>query len=162
MPVQPANAVCSGHRHAITGLRWSLPACLSLPRARGERRRLSNGYRAFQPFRLADDFRRGVRRGKDGWTMLRRYRSSKQKTHCHRADTCASCLAPSIGTLPPHRWPDSSICIRSIRCRTPLHRLRGMRSLIPTAADCRDRHRQRCAQRNQRPRCSAYRPRHQQ
>ena len=28
-----------------------------------------------------------------------------------------SFLAPSIGTLPPHRWPDSSICIRS----TPFH-----------------------------------------
>ncbi len=35
MSVQPANAVCSGHRHAIFGLRTSLSACLSLPRARG-------------------------------------------------------------------------------------------------------------------------------
>ena len=70
-----------------------------------------------------------------------------------------SCLTPSIGTLPPHRWPDSSLSARSIRCRTPLHRLRGMLSLIPTAANCRDRQRQRCAQRFQRPRCSAYRPR---
>jgi hypothetical protein len=64
MPVQPANAVCSGHRHAITGFPASLSACLSLPRARGGRHRLSNGFRAFQPFRLADGFRRGVRRGK--------------------------------------------------------------------------------------------------
>ena len=43
-------------------VRTSLSACLSLPRARGGRRRLSNGFRAFQPFRLSNDFRRGVRR----------------------------------------------------------------------------------------------------
>jgi len=49
------------HRHAIFGLWMSLSACLSLPRARGGRRRLSNGFRAFQPSWLADDFRRGVR-----------------------------------------------------------------------------------------------------
>ena len=40
----------------------SLSACLSLPRARGGRRRLSNVFRAIQPCRLANDFRRGVRR----------------------------------------------------------------------------------------------------
>jgi len=55
--------------------------------------------------------------------MLRRYRSSKQKTHwLQRADTCAlianvAHAAPSIGTLPPHRWPDSSLSARS----TPFH-----------------------------------------
>lgn len=30
------------------------------------------------------------------------------------------------------------LCTRSIRCRDPLHRLRGALSLIPTAANCRD------------------------
>src|ERR1039458_3230192 len=49
------------HRHAIFGLWMSLSACLSLPRARGGRRRLSKVFRAFQPSWLADDFRRGVR-----------------------------------------------------------------------------------------------------
>ena len=37
------------HRHAIFGLWMSLSACLSLPRARGGRRRLSKVFRAFQP-----------------------------------------------------------------------------------------------------------------
>ena len=67
------------HRHAIFGLWMSLSACLSLPRARGGRRWFSNGFRAFQPSWLADDFRRGVRHQTsslarlDGkrWTQLR-------------------------------------------------------------------------------------------
>ena len=45
-----------------------------------------------------------------------RYRST-QKARRQRAATCAACLAPSIGTLPPAAWPDSSVCRLSI----PLH-----------------------------------------
>ena len=45
----------------LFGLWMSLSACLSLPRARGGRRRLSKVFRAFQPSWLADDFWRGVR-----------------------------------------------------------------------------------------------------
>ena len=82
-------------------VRTSPSACLSLPRARGGHRRLSNGFRAFQPFRLADDFRRGVRREKP-----RRYRSSTGKSK--QPGVSVAHAAPSIGTLPPHRWPDSS------------------------------------------------------
>ena len=38
----------------------------------------------------------------------------------------------------PRTMTDSPLSARSIHCRTPLHRLRGMLSLIPTAANCRD------------------------
>jgi len=55
MPGQPANAVCAGHRAACSGLRESLTAALSLQRARIVRRRCLKAFRAFQPFRLADD-----------------------------------------------------------------------------------------------------------
>jgi hypothetical protein len=43
-----ATATPAPARH-LWLVRTSLSACLSLPRARGERRRLSNGFRAFQP-----------------------------------------------------------------------------------------------------------------
>ena len=90
-------------------------------------------------------------------------RRCRSNARLHRADTCAliasvAHAAPSIGTLPPHRWPDSSLSARS----TPFHcNFAGYISVpfVPTAANCRDRQRQRCAQRCQRPRCSAYRPR---
>ena len=86
--------------------------------------------------------------------------SRRRRSNCPASPSrrLRSFLAPSIGTLPPHRWPDSSICIRS----TPFHcNFAGYISVpfVPTAANCRDRQRQRCAQRCQRPRCSAYRPR---
>ena len=86
--------------------------------------------------------------------------SQRRRRNCPASPSrrLRSFLAPSIGTLPPHRWPDSSICIRS----TPFHfNFAGYISVpfVPTAANCRDRQRQRCAQRCQRPRCSAYRPR---
>ena len=53
---------------------------------------------------------------------------------------------------------DSPFFARSIRCRTLLRRLRRMRSLIPTAANCRDSQQTSCAPEASRPRCSAYRP----
>ena len=80
MPVQPADAVCSGHRHAFTGWRKSRSACLSLHRARSGRRRLSNGFRAIQSFGLADDFRRDVRRGKRWWDDSSPLRGSRWRT----------------------------------------------------------------------------------
>jgi hypothetical protein len=43
-----------------------------------------------------------------------------------------------LGTVPPAPVTDPPFSARSIRCRTPLHRLRGMRSLIPSVANCRD------------------------
>ena len=45
------------------------------PRARVERHRLSNVYRAFQPFRLADDFRRG-----SGMKMVKRMSATLDET----------------------------------------------------------------------------------
>ena len=45
------------------------------PRARVERVRLSNGLRAFQPFRLADDFRRG-----SGMKMVKRMSATLDET----------------------------------------------------------------------------------
>jgi hypothetical protein len=36
--------------------------------------------------------------------------------------------APSVGTLPPHRWPDSSICIRSISLQFRRLHFRSIRS----------------------------------
>ena len=157
---------------------------------------------------LADDFRRDVRRGKDGETNVCDANQTRQlapaiagrwlgKKMAHPARISSLCssrgrtlaitrgrllisafrisgfsifpkaspsrclrsfLTPSIGTLPPHRWPDSSLSARS----TPFHcNFAGYISVpfVPTAANCRDRQRQRCAQRFQRPRCSAYRPR---
>ena len=141
---------------------WFANVTLGVPFATPRTRRASSvleWFSCFPAVQLCHGFRRGVRRGKNlvasllaganrrctsGSPFWFRQDGSLQRRRRHRADTCASCLAPSIGTLPPHRWPDSSICIRSIPCRTPLHRLRGMLSLIPTAANCRDRQRQRC------------------
>jgi len=99
-------------------------AALSLQRARVGRRRLSNGFRAFQPFRLADDLARCQA------LKPRRCRSSLAKATAprHRADTCA--VAPSIGTLPPHRWPDSSALppLHSISLQLRRLRFRSIRS----------------------------------
>jgi len=86
------------------------------------------------------------------------FTEASQKFPASPSRRLRSFLAPSIGTLPPHRWPDSSLSARS----TPFHfNFAGYISVpfVPTAANCRDRQRQRCAQRFQRPRCSAYRPR---
>jgi len=47
-----------------------------------------------------------ARQGKVSGLIPCRYRST-QKTRRQRAATCAACLAPSIGTLPPAAWPDS-------------------------------------------------------
>ena len=58
----------------------------------------------------------------------------------------------------PRPMTDSPFFARSIRCRTLLRRLRRMRSLIPTAANCRDSQQTSCAPEASRPRCSAYRP----
>jgi hypothetical protein len=52
----------------------------------------------------------------------------------HRADTCARASHQVSARFRPHPWPDSPVCARSIRCRTPLHRLRGMLSLISSVA----------------------------
>ena len=60
------------------------------------------------------------------------------KNRRHRADTCAARQVSARFRQCP--LPDSTLSARSIRCRTPLQRLRGMLSLIPTVANCRDRH----------------------
>ena len=154
-----------------------LTACLSLQRARVERRGFENDFRALESFRLAMIWR-ADRRGRnvcdangnsqarpgrtpvDGemrhngrcGTHPRRYAARagepsqgfrfaflipsparaaggrgqgevgpmicaqhpKQFPWHHRADTCAACLAPSIRTVQPAAWPDSSVCRLSI------------------------------------------------
>ena len=50
-----ANATATPAPARLTGLRMSHSACLSLPRARVERRRCSNGFRAIRPFGFAVD-----------------------------------------------------------------------------------------------------------
>ncbi len=148
-----ATATPAPARHA--GSRMSHSACLSLQRARGERFRCANGFSAIQPFRLADYSAR--------WQALNSRRcaprvsepsrcfrfaflvfiqiSGFQFQHFHPASPSRhlrSVVAPSLGTLPPAPVTDSTFSVRSIRCRTPLHRFRGMLSLIPTVANRRD------------------------
>ena len=65
------------HRAAIAGLRRFLTAALSLPRARYGRRRLSDGFRIIQRFRLADDFGAGSARKVSGLIPCR-YRSTQK------------------------------------------------------------------------------------
>ena len=62
-------------------------------------------------------------------------------TRLHRADTCAARRLASRQLSARFRQRTRltrQLCTRSILYRTPLHRLRGMLSLIPTAANCRD------------------------
>ena len=58
----------------------------------------------------------------------------------HRADACVRASRQASARFRQCPLPDSTFSARSIHCRTPLHRLRGLLSLIPTAANCRDRH----------------------
>ena len=106
----------------FTGLRTSHSRPLSCPRARIGRRRLAKVFRAIQPFRLADDFRRGPGRERQ---------KASQSGHLH------PCQVSALFGRRPGRTRQLSD--RSIRCRTPLHRLRGMLSLIPTVENWRDR-----------------------
>ena len=166
-----------------------LTACLSLQRARVERRGFPNVFRALESFRLAMIWRAdrreelsatlmgtrklapAERREMEIWiTQPRRYAAREGEPaqgfrfaflvseaarlrhgrwvqaspanitprlaawacrmfpRHHRADTCAACLAPSIGTVLPAPVTDSSVCRLSIpfhcgdcRCGTHLH-----------------------------------------
>ena len=83
----------------------------------------------------------------------RRRRNSRR----HRADTCARSsrqVSARFRRTAGRTYQFASAplhCISATQAPLPLH-------CVPTAANCRDRQRQRCAQRCQRPRCSAYRP----
>ena len=58
----------------------------------------------------------------------------------HRADTYTRASHQVSARFSQCPLPDSTFSARSIHYRTPLHRLRGMLSLIPSVANCRDRH----------------------
>ena len=115
-------------------VRTSRSACLSLPRARGERRRLSNGFRAIH----APSYVTILARGQAGKLVASRLDKEKQSSRRHRADTCTPLSRQASARFRPRPMTDSPFFARSIRCRTPLHRLRGMLSLIPTVANQRD------------------------
>ena len=98
----------------------SLTRPLSCPRARVVRRRLSNVFRATQPFRLANDFRRGPGREKleNCWLVAPLLAWLKSPASASLAifslRDCASSARRSIwlGTLPPRTVADSPVCYR--------------------------------------------------
>jgi len=117
MPVQPANAVCSGHRHASQvheyhsrrAFRYSAHALGGLGSrmvsARSNRSgspgfgALSGGERMERP--------RGFATAGTGITPW-----------LHRAATCARASHQVSARFRPQPMPDSSVCARCIRCRT--------------------------------------------
>ena len=133
---------------------------------------MSDVGRAFQPFRLADGL--GALSGiKMECTQARRFAPRLEKAAApasqsgHLREPSLALTRPwspigfgsrqvtrfaQIASSPlPHCSARTTgrtrqLSVRSIRCRTQLRRLRWMLSLIPTAANCRDRHEQRCAQ----------------
>ncbi len=156
MLVLPANAVSHEHRHATQAHEWQLSACLSLQRARVKRFRCANGFSAIhslgspcvsalagiEPSSLRDSRRRTVAMlpVRLFCFQLSGFQVSAFSPWLHRADTCAQLAgaartAPSVSPLRPASVTDSIVCRLSIRCRTPLHRFRGMLSLIPKSAN---------------------------
>ena len=124
-------------------------------------------------------FRRGVRREQNLVASLlaganARYHSrsscwfrhggSLQRPRCHRADTCARSSRQVSARFRrtagrTHHFPPAPLHFTSISAVASAARTYISVPFVPTAANCRDRQRQRCAQGCQRPRCSAYRPR---
>jgi len=90
--------------------------------------------------------------------------AERQKSRRHRADTCAP-LSRQVSARfrrtagRTHHFPPAPLHCTSISAVAGAARTYISVPFVPTAANCRDRQRQRCAQRFQRPRCSAYRPR---
>ena len=110
---------------------------------------------------LADGFRRGVRRGKDGGLLTRRFapRGGERSLSLAvaflisaRWQSARTVTEPTLVLVPCTKYRHGSaaplaglITLRPLHSLPhPLHRLRGLLSLIPTAANCRDRQRQRC------------------
>ncbi len=181
-----ANATATPAPARHLGLvRTSPSACLSLPRARGGRRRLSNGFRAFQP----SSYVTVLGAGSGGEKMVRRFlaatRLAGANARCHsrspfgfsrwpvrhapRRHRASPSIRSGTAQAPPVARSGSARFRRTAGrthqfASAPLHSVSFSQTSIPlhcvpTAANCRDRQRQRCAQRFQRPRCSAYRPR---
>ncbi len=107
-------------------------------------------------FRLADDLARCPALNSSSLTLLVvgwshfRQRDRRPRDYVrphpalwprlHRADTYTRASHQVSARFSQCPLPDSTFSARSIHYRTPLHRLRGMLSLIPTVANCRDRH----------------------
>ncbi len=71
------------------------------------------------------------------WFQIFTLRSQAFRNHSQAAPRrhLRSCLALSLGPVSPASVTDSTVCRLSIRCRTPLHRFRGMLSLIPKSSN---------------------------
>ena len=82
----------------------------------------------------------------------------------HRADACARSSRQVSARFRrtagrTHHFPPAPHHCTAISAVAGAARTYISVPFVPTAANCRDRQRQQCAQRIQRPRCSAYRPR---
>ena len=73
-----------------------------------------------------------------GWEVRPGPEPSRQICALRGSDKSSPRRFRSAGTVPRRAAADSTFFARSIRCRTSLHRLRGMLSLIPTVTNCRD------------------------
>ena len=110
---------------------------------------------------LADGFRRGVRRGKDGGLLTRRFapRGGERSLSLAvaflisaRWPSARTVTEPTLVLVPRTKYRHGSaaplaglVTLRPLHSLPhPLHRLRGTLPLISTAANCRDRQRQRC------------------
>jgi hypothetical protein len=127
MPVQPANAVCSGHRHAITGWRESSSACLSLHRARITRHhvrispfhftrpvmpRFQRAMSALKPRRFAPRWgepSRGFRFAFFGFSRM------AVRKNRHRADTCTRSSRQASARFRRNRCRTRQLSARSTR-----------------------------------------------
>ena len=109
-----------------------------MPFATPRTRRTSQVIERFQGFPRAQ-LCHGFGAGSGGGNSSLRDSTGKSKAaRRHRADTCTPLSRQASARFRPRPMTDSPFFARSIRCRTPLHRLRGMLSLIPTVANQRD------------------------
>jgi len=111
---------CAPRTGRFNGLRTSLTRPFRCPRARVVRRRLLKVFSAIEPFRLADDFRRGPGREKlvNCWLVAALLAGLKSQASASLAifslRDFASYARRSIwlGTLPPRTVADSPVCYR--------------------------------------------------
>ena len=160
MLVLPANAVSHEHRHATQAHEWQLSACLSLQRARVVRFRCANGFSAIHRsgspcVSALAGIETSSLRGSRRRTRLRSPLSFHLRLRLEILNfSFPGCTEPTLALVPLARGaatakprpaaarvrreaelrPDSIVCRLCIRCRTPLHRFRGMLSLIPKSS----------------------------
>ena len=153
-----------------------LTAGLSLQRARVGPFRFANSYRAIQPFRFAMSLgalsggERPPRRCAPRWgEPLLRYRFAFlvfNFSFQHFRFVSNGFTEPTLALVPHAKYRHGSATPLAglvSFATAPFHSVAISQAAfplryIPTAANCRDRHGQRCVQSFQGPRCSAYRP----